>query len=126
MSLTLWIFIGLLGFAVIWSILWLAARMSAPKEKQGRDFLREALTGMGADTGGLDDACLEGIVLLAVEDTKSRKDLEDKDFNAELISTLNRFAARIARYLEGEEPEAGDESLYEVLVKRGVVYGGAS
>ncbi|MEE9275450.1 MAG: hypothetical protein V3V62_09110, partial [bacterium] len=105
MTLTLGILIGLIGFAVIWTILRLAARMSAPKEKQGRDFLREALTNLGADTGGLGDACLEEIVLLAVEDTKTRKDLEDEDFNAEIISTLNRFAARIVRYLDGEEPD---------------------
>ena len=121
MTLTFGILIGLIGFAVIWTILRLAARMSAPKEKQGRDFLREALDGMGADTSVLVDACLEEIVLLAVEDTKSRKDLEDKDFNAEIISTLNRFAAQMVRYLDGEKPDEGDESLYEVLARRGVV-----
>jgi DNA primase large subunit len=121
MTLTLGILIGLAGFAVIWTILRVAARLSAPKEKQGRDFLREALGGMGADTSVLVDACLEEIVLLAVEDTKTRKDLEDPAFNAEIISTLNHFAAQMARYMEGEKPDEGDESLYEVLVKRGVV-----
>ncbi len=121
MTLTFGILIGLIGFAVIWTILRLAARMSAPKEKQGRDFLRDVLDGMGADTGGLVDACLEEIVLLAVEDTKSRKDLEDDAFNAELISTLNRFAAKIARYLEGDKPEEGDDPLHGVLERRGVV-----
>lgn len=126
-----WIPVGAAGLFIAWWLLKILLAVVVSPTVSGRAFLKRQLKQSDINVGRIPDQALDEIVeycvrgargiALASKISDSYGSPEDKSWRANLVRQLDVSVPTIGSILEGKPISPGDEAIYEILVRYGVV-----